>query len=85
MSEARDERKELISLRGCSRCSLNGICRKVRAASSDHFRWSIHNLLAHPLSEIAWIFGFRKASDWLHDKSIPMELEEANIDERNAE
>jgi hypothetical protein len=60
--------------RGCSRCSLQGKCRAIRAATKEHFRWSIHNLLAHPASEIAWLLGMRKLSDWLHDKSIPKHL-----------
>ena len=61
----------VLLARGCSRCSLQGKCRAIRAATKEHFRWSIHNLLAHPLSEIAWLVGLRKLSDWLHDKSIP--------------
>lgn len=56
---------------GCNRCKLKGICHKIRAASKEHFRWSIHNLVAHPLSEIAFLVGLRKLSDWLHDASIP--------------
>lgn len=55
----------------CSACKLNGICRQIRAKSRAHFRWTIHNLIAHPLSEIAWLFGMEKASNWLHDISIP--------------
>ncbi len=55
----------------CERCKLNGICRKIRAASVEHFRWTLHNLVAHPLSEIAYIFGLRMLSDWLHNASIP--------------
>ncbi len=55
----------------CPNCKLYGKCRQIRAATKEHFKWSIHNLLAHPLSEIAWLFGFEKLSNWLHDKSIP--------------
>lgn len=33
--------------------------------------WPVHNLVAHPLSEIAyWILG-SKWSEWIHDSSIP--------------
>ena len=55
----------------CDRCQLNGLCRKAREVTREHFRWSIHNLLAHPLSEIAYLVGLRKLSDWLHDASVP--------------
>lgn len=55
----------------CDRCKLNGLCRKMRAATRAHFRWSIHNLVAHPLSEVAYLLGLRKLSDWLHDASVP--------------
>jgi len=61
----------VLLARGCSRCSLQGKCRAIRAATKKHFRWSIHNLVAHPLSEVAWLVGLRKLSNWIHDKSIP--------------
>jgi hypothetical protein len=67
-----EKQKVAIAIaRGCSRCSLQGTCRAIRAATKKHFRWSIHNLVAHPLSEVAWLVGLRKLSDWLHDKSTP--------------
>ena len=56
---------------GCDRCSLKGRCRAIRAASKEHFRWTLHNMVAHPLSELAWLVGLRKLSNWLHDASIP--------------
>jgi hypothetical protein len=55
----------------CDRCQLRGMCRKLRAATKERFRWSLHNLFGHPLSELAWLVGLRKLSDWLHDASIP--------------
>lgn len=64
----------VLLARGCARCSLQGKCRAIRAATREHFRWSIHNLLAHPLSEIAWLVGLRKLSDRIHDASIPKHL-----------
>ncbi len=39
------------------------------------FQWTAHNLIAHPLSEILWQVGFEKASDWIHDWTIPLHLE----------
>jgi hypothetical protein len=62
------------SAHGCNRCSLKGKCRAVRAATREHFRWSLHNLVAHPLSEIAWLMGMKKLSNRLHDASIPKHL-----------
>lgn len=35
------------------------------------FLWSFHNLIAHPLSEIAWLVGLVKLSNWIHDASVP--------------
>jgi hypothetical protein len=61
----------------CTECKLAGKCRAMRAATKKHFRWSFHNVVAHPLSEIAWLLGFKKASDWLHDASVPEGAEEA--------
>ena len=55
----------------CHRCTLAGRCRELRAAARRHFAWSVHNILSHPLSEIAWLLGLRRLSDWLHDASIP--------------
>lgn len=55
----------------CTNCKLYGKCRQLRAATKEHFKWSVHNLLSHPLSEIAWLLGFEKLSNWLHDVSIP--------------
>lgn len=36
--------------------------------------WTIHNLLAHPLSEIVWLISFgkcEKISNYIHDVTIP--------------
>jgi hypothetical protein len=55
----------------CYNCKLNGICRGLRNKSQEHFKWSFHNLVAHPISEIVWLLGFRKLSDSIHDKSVP--------------
>jgi len=55
----------------CYNCKLNGICRELRSKSKEHFKWSFHNLIAHPLSEIAYLVGLKKLSDSIHDNSIP--------------
>jgi hypothetical protein len=38
--------------------------------------WAIHNLIAHPASEVCWWLGYiipsmRLVGDWLHDVTIP--------------
>jgi len=35
------------------------------------FRYTVHNLFAHPIMEIAYIFGFYKFSAWIHDITLP--------------
>jgi hypothetical protein len=40
--------------------------------------WTVHNLLAHPISELVYLFSFgklRKQSDWIHDVTIPENTE----------
>jgi len=36
-----------------------------------HFRWTVHNIIGHPLSEIAHLFGIQRLSDWIHERTIP--------------
>lgn len=35
------------------------------------FRWTPHNLVAHPVSEVLFQLGFEKAGDALHDATVP--------------
>ena len=35
------------------------------------FKWSLHNLVAHPLSELMYLIGLEQASNWIHDATIP--------------
>jgi len=37
----------------------------------ERFRWTIHNLVAHPLSEIMFQIGLRRWSDAVHDLTVP--------------
>jgi hypothetical protein len=37
----------------------------------ERFRWTVHNLVGHPLSEVAFQLGAQRLSDWLHDWTIP--------------
>ena len=35
------------------------------------FKWSLHNIVAHPLSELVHLIGFERASNWIHDITAP--------------
>ena len=40
------------------------------------FQWTLHNLVAHPLSELIYLLGFHSApaerlSNWVHDATMP--------------
>ena len=37
----------------------------------ERFRWSLHNLVAHPLSELLFQVGLREWSDRVHDLTVP--------------
>ena len=33
--------------------------------------WTIHNLIGHPVSELAYLLGLSRLSNWIHDVTIP--------------
>lgn len=35
------------------------------------WRWTMHNLIGHPVSELSYQLGFVEFSDWIHDATIP--------------
>lgn len=37
----------------------------------ERFRWTLHNLVAHPLSEVLYQLGARRVSDAVHDHTVP--------------
>ena len=37
-----------------------------------NFWWAVHNLLAHPLSELLYWLRLRKLSEWVHDETVPI-------------
>jgi|688.fasta_scaffold1865459_2 hypothetical protein len=37
------------------------------------FRWTVHNLIAHPLSELVYQCGFEGLSNRIHDGTVPDE------------
>lgn len=38
------------------------------------FKWTLHNLIAHPISEILWLIYLERASHWIHEVTIPEHL-----------
>lgn len=55
----------------CNTCKLAGKCREIREAGREHFKWSFHNLIGHPLSEVAYLVGLKRLSHWIHNQTIP--------------
>ena len=40
------------------------------------FKWTVHNLIAHPLSEIIYVVGLgsspaERLGNWIHDATVP--------------
>ena len=35
------------------------------------FKWSLHNIVAHPISELVYLIGFERAGNWIHDVTVP--------------
>ena len=47
----------------------------------ERFKWTIHNVIAHPLMEITYQLGFVTFSEKIHDSTIPTEDQlQENID-----
>lgn len=46
------------------------------------FQWTLHNVVSHPLSEIAHLMGFEKLSRTIHDITLPKE--EENVSSTNS-
>jgi len=40
-------------------------------ARFGRFSWTLHNIVAHPLSEILYQAGYEKAGNYIHDITIP--------------
>ena len=35
------------------------------------FRYTIHNIVGHPLMEVLYLIGLKRASMWIHDITLP--------------
>ena len=53
--------------------------KKIKHWLSTRFRYSLHNIVGHPASEIAWILGAEKLSGWIHDKTLPVDLSRKSV------
>jgi hypothetical protein len=44
---------------------------RALARLPEPLRWTLHNAIAHPLSEVLFLAGFEEASNRVHDGTIP--------------
>jgi hypothetical protein len=35
------------------------------------FHWTIHNVVAHPLSEVFWLLNLKSVGNYIHDVTVP--------------
>lgn len=47
--------------------------RRILGSLPVRFRWTLHNIVAHPVSEVAWQLGWHRLSDKIHDQTVPDE------------
>lgn len=45
--------------------------RKLIEKLPRRFRYTLHNLIGHPLMEIAYLLGMRTLADKIHDSTLP--------------
>ena len=45
--------------------------RKFVTSLPKRFQWTIHNLVAHPLSEVLFQFGYEDLGNRVHDETVP--------------
>jgi hypothetical protein len=44
-------------------------------ARLGRFSWTLHNVVAHPLSELLYLLGYERLSNRLHDMTVPQHKE----------
>jgi len=49
--------------------------RKLVTSFPTRFQWTLHNLVAHPLSEVLFQLGFESFSNTVHDSTVPLHEE----------
>ena len=45
--------------------------KKIINTFPKKYKWTIHNLIAHPLSEICFLLGQESLSQKIHDSTVP--------------
>lgn len=40
------------------------------------FRWTLHNIVGHPISEVLFLLNFPEQSEWVHNVTAPDEAGE---------
>lgn len=44
------------------------------------FKFTVHNLVAHPLMEVLHLIGFSELGDKIHDATLPWDRSESHIE-----
>ena len=42
-----------------------------KLAKLGRYKWTIHNVIAHPLSEVFYLLGYSQLGNKIHDITIP--------------
>ena len=45
----------------------------------QRFKYTIHNMIGHPLMEIFSLVGLHKLADWVHDVTLPNNMPHDDI------
>lgn len=45
--------------------------KKILAALPARYRWTVHNIVGHPVAEVLKQLGLVRAADWVHDETAP--------------
>ena len=58
-----------------------GALNRFLSRIPDPFKWTAHNFVGHPLSEILHLVGLRRASTWMHDATSPVSMPNDQLSE----
>ena len=47
----------------------------------SRFKYTIHNLIGHPLMEILHLMGLQVLSEWAHDATLPSDIGNESIED----
>lgn len=45
--------------------------RQLLRRLPERFQWTLHNVLAHPASEVLFQLGLVGLGEWVHDATVP--------------